>query len=174
MLAAHALMGGGAPDRPPVPPLTRPRIVVTKGGRRLDLFDGAALVRTYRVALGADPAGGKRRAGDRRTPEGVYYVCTRNAQSRYHRALGLSYPGTSDAERGLRDGAITRAQHDAIFAAVEAGTRPPWDTPLGGEIMIHGNGAGRDWTLGCIAMEDADVGELFEAVPMGTPVEIRP
>lgn len=173
-LAAHAMTGEGAPDRPPLPPLARPRIVVTKGDRRLELFDGDALVRTYGVALGADPVGTKLREGDRRTPEGVYYVCTRNAESRYHRALGLSYPGTADAGRGLRDGTITQVQHDAIVAAIEAGARPPWDTPVGGEIMIHGNGAGRDWTLGCIALEDADIAELFEAVRMGTPVEIRP
>jgi lipoprotein-anchoring transpeptidase ErfK/SrfK len=40
--------------------------------------------------------------------------------------------------------------------------------------MIHGCGAGRDWTLGCLAMEDDDIRELYPAIPLGTPVTIRP
>jgi murein L,D-transpeptidase YafK len=174
VVGGHAMTAPAAKDRPPLPPLADARIVISKADRRLDLLDGTALVRSYRAALGGRPVGTKRREGDRRTPEGVYYVCTKNARSRYCRALGISYPGIADARRGLREGAIDEAQHDAIVRAIEAGARPPWDTPLGGEIMVHGDGAGRDWTLGCIALENDDILELFDAVPLGTPVEIRP
>lgn len=45
---------------------------------------------------------------------------------------------------------------------------------MGGGIFIHGNGAKRDWTLGCIALEDEDVRELFDATPVCTPVIIKP
>ncbi|MEP6636389.1 MAG: L,D-transpeptidase [Acidobacteriota bacterium] len=35
-------------------------------------------------------------------------------------------------------------------------------------------GAGSDWTWGCVALENEDIKELFGAVPVGTPVTIRP
>jgi murein L,D-transpeptidase YafK len=32
----------------------------------------------------------------------------------------------------------------------------------------------RDWTDGCIAVTDEEIDEIWEAVPNGTPIEIRP
>ncbi len=51
---------------------------------------------------------------------------------------------------------------------------PPWDTALGGEIFIHGGGTSGDWTAGCVALDNADMQELFDSVPLGTPVRIEP
>jgi Uncharacterized protein conserved in bacteria len=51
---------------------------------------------------------------------------------------------------------------------------PPQKTALGGEIYIHGSGSASDWTRGCIALEDEEMKELFDAVPVGAPVEIKP
>ncbi|HUW55986.1 MAG TPA: L,D-transpeptidase [Planctomycetota bacterium] len=155
-------------------PLESPKIVIRKSKRRLVLHSAGKAVRTYRVGLGFEPTGDKEREGDGRTPEGEFYVCNKNRTSKFYLSLGLSYPNTEDAARGLKDGLITREQHDAIVRAITHGERPPWDTALGGEIFIHGNGASRDWTWGCIALEDEDVRELFEAVPIGTPVVIQP
>jgi lipoprotein-anchoring transpeptidase ErfK/SrfK len=31
-----------------------------------------------------------------------------------------------------------------------------------------------DWTNGCVALTDEEIEEIFEAVDVGTPVEIRP
>ena len=153
-------------------PLVEPRLVVSKSARRLELYSQDRLVRTYRVALGSDSVDDKERAGDRRTPEGDFYVCVKNAASKFTLSLGLSYPNREDAERGLRDHLITRAAHDRIVAALDRRVRPPWDTALGGEIFIHGGGAASDWTWGCVALDDADIRELFDAVPLGTPVSI--
>jgi len=155
-------------------PLADPKIVVTKAERRLKLFDGAEAVRVFPVALGFGPEGDKVRARDGRTPEGEFYVCMRNARSQFFLSLGLSYPDEEDAERGLRDGLITRAQHRRIVSAVREGRCPPWSTPLGGEIFIHGGGVASDWTWGCVALENAAVRELFDAVPPGTSVVIKP
>jgi murein L,D-transpeptidase YafK len=149
-------------------------ILVRKGERRLVLLAGGREVFACRVALGGEPVGPKRREGDRRTPEGSYTVCTRNARSRYRLFLGLSYPGPADAERGLREGAIAPAEHEAILAAAREGRAPPWKTALGGEIGIHGSGSSADWTLGCIALDDADVETLWGLCPLGTPVTIEP
>lgn len=54
----------------------------------------------------------------------------------------------------------------------------------GGAVMIHGikNGFGwlgdkhrlYDWTLGCIAVTDQEMDEIWALVPVGTPIEIRP
>ena len=165
--------GGGASGGGPLPPLVRPRLLVEKTQHRLTLYDGDAVVRTFRAAVGRG-AGDKVREGDGCTPEGDFYVCMKNPQSKYTLSLGLSYPTEEDAARGLRDALITQARHDEIVQALRAGGQPPWDTPLGGEIMIHGRGAGRDWTAGCIALDDPDITLLFHALSVGTPVRIVP
>ena len=160
--------------RGPLPlPLVAPRIVVSKSKRRLALYSDGRVVREYRVGLGKNPADDKERQGDYRTPEGEFYVCVKNAASKFYLSLGLSYPNREDAARGLRDHLITRAEHDRIVRAVERGSRPPWDTALGGEIFIHGGGSASDLTWGCVALDDADVRELFDAVPKGTKVVIE-
>jgi murein L,D-transpeptidase YafK len=155
-------------------PLKNALIVVTKSKRRLDLYSDGALVRTYRVALGLNPVPDKKRQGDRATPEGEFYVFTKNDKSAFYLSLGISYPNIEDAERGLRDGLISRAQHDAIVKAIKRKSTPPQNTALGGDIYIHGNGSSSDWTWGCVALENEDIRELFDAIAVGTPVTIKP
>ena len=154
-------------------PLVSPRIVVKKADRKLLLYSADKLVRTYHVGLGLSPVGDKVREGDRRTPEGDFYIFTKNDKSAFYLSLGVSYPNAAHATRGLRDGLITKAQYDSIIRALNAKQAPPQNTKLGGDIYIHGNGAGRDWTWGCVALENDDVRELFNAVPVGTPVRIQ-
>lgn len=155
-------------------PLVNPRILVFKSERRLELYSNDRVVRSYRVGLGTSPVGDKQRQGDRRTPEGEFYVCVKNSKSSYYLSLGLSYPNQEDAERGLRDGLIGRATHDQIINAIRNKRKPPQNTALGGDIYIHGHGSRDDWTWGCVALDNSDVRELFEAVPMGTSVVIKP
>ena len=169
----------GMPSDPPntaAQPLVlkSPRIVVKKAERKLFLYSDDKLVRTYRIGLGLSPVGDKIRQGDRRTPEGDFYIFTKNDKSAFYLSLGISYPNAVHAERGLREGLITKAQYDAIRSALKAKKTPPQNTRLGGDIYIHGNGAGSDWTWGCVALEDRDVRELFQAIPVGTPVRIEP
>ena len=155
-------------------PLKNPRIVVFKRERRLELYSGESMVRTYHVGLGLNPVPDKVRQGDRATPEGNFYVFTKNDKSAFYLSLGISYPNAEDAERGLRDGLISRGQRDAIVNAIKRKATPPQNTALGGDIYIHGNGASSDWTWGCVALENADIKELFDAVPVGTEVTIKP
>jgi len=133
-----------------------------------------ALGWTYRIGLGLSPVGDKIRQGDRRTPEGDFYIFTKNDKSAFYLSLGISYPNAPHAERGLRDGLITKAQYNTIMQALDSHKTPPQNTKLGGDIYIHGNGAGSDWTWGCVALENPDVRELFQAIPVGTPVRIEP
>jgi lipoprotein-anchoring transpeptidase ErfK/SrfK len=161
------------PQSPLKLPLVNPKVVVSKSKRQLLLYAGGAVVRAYRIALGANPVEDKVREGDSATPEGDFYVCVKNARSNFYLSLGLSYPNAEDAERGLRDKLITRAEHGRIVRAIRNKRRPPWDTALGGEIFIHGGGTDGDWTRGCVALSNADIKELFDALPMGTSVRIE-
>lgn len=155
-------------------PLTKPSIVVKKAQRQLLLFSDGKVVRTYRIGLGLSPVGDKARAGDRRTPEGSFYVFTKNPKSAFYLSLGLSYPNAEHAQRGLRDGLITRLQYGKITNALKRKATPPQNTALGGDIYIHGNGSQSDWTWGCVALENEEMRELYEAVEVGTPLVIQP
>lgn len=154
--------------------LRQPRIVVKKRERRLELFDGDRLIRTYGIVLGFAPEGDKVQSGDGKTPEGEFYVFVKNDKSKYHLSLGLSYPGAEDAKRGLESGLINADEHDAILKAIGEKRMPPQNTALGGEIYIHGGGTAKDWTWGCMALEDPEMTELYNAVPVGTRVTILP
>lgn len=154
--------------------MQKSRIIVYKHDRKLELYSDKTLLRTYRVGLGFSPVADKVREGDGATPEGDFYIFAKNSKSAYYLSLGVSYPNPEDAERGLRDGLITKAQYDAIVQAHCRRTAPPQYTKLGGLIYIHGNGARSDWTWGCVALENADMKELYDAVSIGTPVTIKP
>lgn len=150
------------------------RIIIYKAARRLELWRGGDLRACFPIGLGPNSRGAKTREGDGRTPEGAYFVCTRNRQSKYYLSLGLSYPGERDALRALERGLIGPEMCEYICARVREGLRPPWDTPLGGFIMIHGGGAHGDWTQGCVALENKDMDALWACCPLGAPVDIRP
>jgi L,D-transpeptidase catalytic domain len=137
------------------------RIIVRKSERRLYLMRRGEVLRSYRVALGLQPAGPKERAGDFRTPEGRYLLTRRNARSDYFLSIQVSYPNDED---------VRRARHQHVDP--------------GGAIMLHGlpNNlrhppeyyASADWTDGCIAMSDSDMVELWMMTQDNTPIDIQP
>jgi murein L,D-transpeptidase YafK len=163
------------PEATPLqPPIDKPRIVVYKQQRKLEFYSDRKLLRTYRVGLGFNPVADKQREGDGATPEGDFYIFVKNSKSAYYLSLGISYPNAEDAERGFRDGLISKQERDVIVEAIRKKTAPPQYTKLGGLIYLHGHGAGSDWTWGCVALENADMKELYDAVSIGTPVTILP
>lgn len=137
------------------------RVLVLKHQHILQLLHDGHVLKEYKVALGGTPVGPKIQQGDHKTPEGIYVLDARNAQSQYYKSLHISYP--------------TAAQ---LAAARKRGVSP------GGDVFIHGLpphyrslGASHrlyDWTNGCIAVTDDEMDELWKAVPVGTPIEIRP
>ena len=132
-----------------------------KGPRRLLLLRGARVLRDYPIALGHNPTGPKRNHGDGRTPEGRYTLDWRIDDSKFHRAIHVSYPNEQDLEFARKAGLVA-----------------------GDGVMIHGLPAGEqwvgevhrdfDWTNGCIAVTDDEMDEIWELVDDGTPIEIRP
>ncbi|MFZ5608325.1 MAG: L,D-transpeptidase family protein [Pseudomonadota bacterium] len=134
---------------------------VEKRAGTVTLLSRGRPVRRYLIkALGAAPEGHKEREGDERTPEGLYYIDEKHESARYRYFIGISYPSARDRQRAAR-----------------LGVAP------GGAIGIHGFSQGpegvaqrrsRYWTDGCIALEDADVAELYQLVTPGTPIRIKP
>ncbi|HWW55967.1 MAG TPA: L,D-transpeptidase family protein [Sphingopyxis sp.] len=135
------------------------RLLVDKSDRVLIAYAGnREIVRYSNIRFGDAPAGHKQFEGDERTPEGRYTVNGRNPKSAYHLSLRISYPNAADR------------------AYAKAKGRSP-----GGDIFIHGQPNAwpgppitRDWTDGCIALSNAEIKQLWEIVPDGTPITIRP
>jgi murein L,D-transpeptidase YafK len=137
------------------------RILVLKSERKLFLMAGDAIVKTMDISLGLMPEGPKRREGDSRTPEGRYYIESKNSSSDYFLSLKVSYPNAEDRAR-----------------ARQMGVNP------GGQIMIHGLPntprydedmyTGWDWTDGCIAVSNSDMVDLWRLTAVSMPIEIQP
>jgi len=164
-----------------------PKIVIHKSTQTLELIENGKS-KAYRVCLGLNPVGPKRVTGDKRTPEGDYFICLKSNQSNFHQFLGISYPGEHDAQRAFERGQISLDTRDNIVRSIRAKRQPPWDTKLGGWVGIHGYPTKwyqkmwitllypkpHNWTDGCIALWDFEIEELFSRVSVGTPVTILP
>jgi murein L,D-transpeptidase YafK len=139
------------------------KILVYKSARELDLLDNkGTVVKKYKVALGGHPVGAKQQEGDKKTPEGLYKIVEKKDNSRFHKALRISYPEKRDIEN-----------------AIKAGVLP------GGDVMVHGlhNGLGwvgkwhlfyDKWTNGCIAVTNDEIDEIWQYASVGMPIEIKP
>lgn len=136
-------------------------ILVVKSTRTMSLLQGDKVLKTYKVALGTVPVGAKEKHGDHKTPEGEYIISARNPHSQFHLSLRISYPNAPDRQR-----------------ARKLGVAP------GGDVMIHGlmpeyaylgaRHRDTDWTDGCIAVTNQEIEEIWDLVPVGTRIEIRP
>lgn len=150
------------------------RIIVKKSQRILELWQGDSLIGSYSIGLGWEPVGHKQVEGDGRTPEGEYYVCLRNGNSRFYKSLGVSYPNKTDAAAALEDGRIDQNTYNRIARAIERGECPDWYTAMGGNILIHGLGGKSDWTAGCVGVDNEVMDILYNYCPMGTRITILP
>jgi hypothetical protein len=150
-------------------------IYVSKRLKTLTLKQNGTLIGEYPVSIGASSSDGNKKVeGDMRTPSGQFYVCTRNDKSVAYLALGLSYPGVEDANRGFEQGIITQEQRDEIINANLNGQQPPWETALGGAIMIHGCRVPDGTTHGCVAVDNDVMDVLWSYCNLGVPVTIGP
>ena len=155
------------------------RLVIDKAARMLHLYVGTCLERSYPVALGRNWAADKAMEGDEATPVGEFYICSKNPRSKFFLSMCLSYPNAEDAERGLATGLVSPEEHGDILAALREKRLPPQHTRLGGEIYIHGQdpsprlGAPKDWTRGCIALDNGAMQHLYDRIALGTLVLIR-
>jgi murein L,D-transpeptidase YafK len=136
-------------------------ILVFKSQREMHVYGKGKKTKTYIISLGSQAVGKKRQEGDYKTPEGRYTINDKNANSIYHKNLGVSYPNENDRN-------YARRNH------LEAG----------GDIKIHGLPnkpkfspeayLRNDWTWGCIAVSNEEIDELYRYVSTGTPIVIFP
>ena len=137
------------------------KVVIEKAVRKLHLMQNGKAFRTFKIALGLRPVGDKKKEGDFKTPEGRYYLDSRNQHSDYFLAIHISYPDSAD-----------------LSEARQTGNDP------GGAIMIHGQPneptrsetyyRTQDWTNGCIAVSNSDMIDIWLMTGENTPIEIRP
>ncbi|MEY4769138.1 MAG: hypothetical protein RL637_1777 [Pseudomonadota bacterium] len=132
------------------------------------------------IAIGQSGAGAKRHRGDNITPLGEYRIGWFNPRSQFHKFYGLTYPSVEDAKQAIQNGSISQSQYDAILYAQQHHLVPPQNTPLGGQVGLHGLGNRSEkihqlvnWTHGCIAVTNAQVDELSRWVVPGTRVKIE-
>lgn len=146
-------------DARALPPVHK--IIIHKKEKKMNVYHDNKLIQVYKIALGFSPTGHKLQSGDGKTPEGIYKISAKNPNSRYFLSLKISYPNQQDK-----------------INAYQAGVSP------GGDIMIHGIGKKNawlgqlhtrsDWTLGCVAVTNEEITELYHATSVGTVVEILP
>ena len=135
-------------------------IIINKSQRELLILGKNKVTKKFKISLGFDPVGKKIKKGDGKTPEGLYYLEDKVANSAFHLALKISYPNNWDIRNALKQG-----------------FHP------GGQIMIHGlpntnldknyHSILKDWTEGCIAVNNQQIRYLWERVSKGTPILIR-
>ena len=137
-------------------------IVVYKSKREMIVFHQKAKIKKYIISLGYEPVGKKQFEGDMKTPEGLYFINDRTRVSSYYANLGISYPNEADS----------------TYAA-------QFEKSAGGEIKIHGfpnihNKADEkeylnsDWTMGCIAVSNFELDELYSWIKLNCPILILP
>jgi murein L,D-transpeptidase YafK len=148
------------------------KIEVKQGDRTVDTISD--------IAIGRGGAGYKTHRGDDITPYGDYRIGWVGERSSFRRFFGLTYPNVQDARTALIKGLINKATYERIVEANESHQIPPQNTPLGGQIGIHGLGAANEkihrsmnWTHGCIAMTNNQIDHLRRYVEPGMVVKIK-
>jgi len=133
-------------------------IIVEKSLRVLNVLKNGKIVRKYTINLGFDPIGHKYFKGDGKTPEGLYFISKKSTNSDFYIALQISYPNKWDNKNAKT-----------------------FNKNAGNYIMIHGqpniirtNKSNKDWTNGCIALQNKDIKELYKYVSINTPIYIKP
>lgn len=143
-------------------------ILVKKLDRTLSVYEDDHRLKTYPIVLGDAPMRPKLYEGDGRTPEGEYHIVSKHDHAAWQRFLLLDYPNEENRE------AYTRNRARGLVPA--RGGQVPG---AGGAIGIHGtkdddlNQNGVNWTRGCISLLSRDIRELYDTVPVGTPVIIQ-
>ena len=136
-------------------------IVVKKSERVLYAIKDDKVIKKYNIALGKNPNGQKKVEGDKKTPEGYYFIDGKNAKSKFFLSLHISYPNFHDKQIALKN-KVNPGEHIAIHGL------PPLN--LLAQYLFDG----ADWTDGCIALNNSDMKELWDLTEEGTQILIRP
>lgn len=132
------------------------------------------------IAIGRFGTTYSKKRNDDKTPLGRFRIGWINDKSRYYRFFGFNYPDLETAKRALIENRITEETWQTILQAANKGITPPQDTPLGGQLGIHGLGNGDrkvhhkfNWTNGCIALTNEQIDQLSRWLKPGVMVDIH-
>jgi len=161
--------------------LKEPRILVDVSDSTLSIFEGDKLVRRYDIATGDSQFTGALRPSTDSTPTGEYHVIRKakreNVLFQGSRFLELDFPSDDDIEAAWDQGLIDAVEYERYYDVRRATGRPPTDLAISRSIGIRGNYfaiSGAKSTNGSIALSNGDINEIFDHIPLGTPVVIQP
>ena len=130
-------------------------VVVLKSKRKLHLSKKGKIIKSFNINMGWAPLGNKVSEGDGKTPEGIYHLDDKwDREDDFYKSIKLSYPNFKDREIAQKRGVKT-----------------------GYGILIHGTKPNKknakNWTAGCIALQNNDMDTLFKYVGEGTIIDVR-
>lgn len=133
------------------PPRQGMTLIALKAEKRLEVWAKEEhswhFIRSYPILAASGVAGPKLKQGDCQVPEGIYRILWLNPNSLYHLSLKVDYPNDFDRKMAAAEGRSN----------------------LGGDIFIHG----KDVSIGCIAIGDAAIEEIFVTAAMIGTTKIK-
>ena len=138
------------------------KILVVKKERKMYLYKDGEVQQTIPISLGKNPIGKKQKKGDKKTPEGEFFIDRKLCSKKYYRSLCISYPGPKDKQKAKRLG-IDPGGDITIHA------QPKWNADGNGDTYT----LSKDWTEGCMAVTNDAMNDLWYAVREGVPIVIR-
>ena len=134
------------------------KIIINKSNHELLLYYKEELIATYKVSLGRNGLNKKTRPGDSLTPEGRFKGKKRT-QTQYHKAIAVGEWGDccDVLIHGLGNGYSPEIFNVKII--------------MGRFKRFH---RWCDWTLGCIALTNDEIDEIYKAVNNNVIIEINP
>ena len=150
---------------------SQPRIEVSIGTQTLGLWDGTRLVRSWPCSTSKLGIGF--REGSNQTPLGAFRVAEKHGSGLSQRTIFKARVPVGEwdpAQQAAGDLIVSRILWLEGADLRNANTKERY-------IYIHGTNeegrVGQTGSHGCVRMRNADVAELFDAAPVGTPVWIE-
>ena len=147
-------------------------LAVMQGDQPLKVFEN--------IAIGSNGPTMTKQRDDEKTPLGEFTITQVKPSARFKLFMALSYPNLDHTERAFQEQRIGVKEYKTLTYDLKHGRPPSQHTSLGGQLGIHGVGAGDmkihesvNWTNGCIALTNDQLQELAGWVAVGTRVVVH-